>query len=73
VFIGGVTLVGKVRINAGRCVGAIRCGVCLSVCPAGCFSIDKKNRKVVVVNEDACMECYACKVQCKYDAVELGF
>lgn len=64
---------GRVRVDAGRCAGARRCGVCLLVCPAGCFAVDEKSKRVVVVNEDACMECYACKVQCRHDAIELGF
>lgn len=70
---GALPLTGKVRVDAGRCVGVKRCGVCLTVCPAGCFAVDERSRKVVVVNEGACMECYACKVQCRYDAVELDF
>ncbi len=63
----------KVKINAKRCVGARRCGACLAMCPVGCFDVDSESGKVIVVNEGACLECYACKVQCRYGAVELGF
>ncbi|MHA1606614.1 MAG: 4Fe-4S dicluster domain-containing protein [Candidatus Freyarchaeota archaeon] len=63
----------KIRVNLSRCVGVQRCGVCLKACPVGCFAPDEAGIKIRVVNEDACMECYACKIQCRHNAIELDF
>ena len=42
-----------------RCTG---CGMCVNVCPHNVFKIE--NRKAVIINRDACMECGACKKNC---------
>ena len=45
----------------------------MKACPVGCFAPDEAGIKIRVVNEDACMECYACKIQCRHNAIELDF
>jgi NAD-dependent dihydropyrimidine dehydrogenase PreA subunit len=42
-----------------KCTG---CGLCIEVCPHDVFEIT--DRKVVIRNKDACMECGACKLNC---------
>ncbi len=43
------------------------CILCIDVCPHGVFQL--KNKKVVVVDKDLCMECGACALNCKYGAI----
>jgi NAD-dependent dihydropyrimidine dehydrogenase PreA subunit len=43
------------------------CGVCTNVCPFGVLSIISK--KAVAVNESVCIECGACEINCKDDAI----
>jgi len=45
-----------VRIDPSRCVA---CGNCVAVCPMGAIAVDQALGRAVV-NEDECVECYAC-------------
>lgn len=44
------------RIDTYKCVG---CGNCVAVCPMGAISVIPSTSRAVV-NEDECVECYAC-------------
>ena len=44
------------RIDPSRCVA---CGNCVAVCPMGAIAVDQALGRAVV-NEDECVECYAC-------------
>lgn len=41
-----------------------RSKVCVTVCPAGVYEWDEKNRKLIV-NYENCLECGACKIVCE--------
>ncbi len=49
--------------NAGRCTG---CAMCWTVCPHGVFAEGKKAK---LVDQEACMECGACALNCPADAI----
>ena len=52
--------------NAKRCTG---CGICVEVCPQEVFEL--RNRKVFVRDQDACMECGACMMNCAFSALSV--
>ncbi len=54
-----------ISINTTRCTG---CGLCLTVCPKGVFRVI--GNKSVVVDQDACVLCKACCVQCPTQAID---
>ena len=43
--------------------------VCTVVCPAMVYSLDEDNGTIVVQNEN-CLECGACKIACPKSAIE---
>jgi len=47
----------------------INCGMCLAVCPQGCFS--DGGRVVRLLAPDRCMECGACQKNCPSDAIQV--
>ncbi len=55
--------------NESRCT---HCGACITICPAGAFSVDPKTRKVVFDN-DKCVVCELCVKACPPHAMELYF
>ena len=53
-------------LDMHRCTG---CGTCEIVCPHGVIKrIEKKAR---IVDRDACMECGACAINCRAEALEV--
>lgn len=54
----------KIEIDVGKCNGD---GTCIEICPMACFEL--KGEKAVVVNEDDCIVCGACEVQCPNEAI----
>ncbi|OGL50502.1 MAG: ferredoxin [Candidatus Schekmanbacteria bacterium RBG_13_48_7] len=54
------------KLNVEKCTG---CKMCSIVCPHGVFEIHDK--KAVIVNRDACMECGACAQNCEDHAIEV--
>ena len=46
------------------------CLICIDVCPHEVFAV--KNKKVRVVDKDLCMECGACALNCKYEAITVN-
>lgn len=61
----------KVVVDLEKCDGE---GTCAEVCPVGVFEIRELpeyggKKKSVVVNNDACIVCRACEVQCPTQAI----
>ncbi|MDP3446807.1 MAG: mercury methylation ferredoxin HgcB [Eubacteriales bacterium] len=54
------------QLDLGKCTG---CGMCLDVCPHRVFK--KSDKKVVIRDRDACMECGACAKNCPFGAIEV--
>ncbi len=50
--------------DPGKCKG---CGRCAEVCPHGVFKMTGKKAEITV--RDYCMECGACKKNCRYGAI----
>lgn len=45
------------------------CGLCLEVCPHQV--LDRRGKRVVIVDRDACMECGACAKNCRFGAISV--
>lgn len=60
----------RVELVEARCSGAAEC---VQVCPRGVLAMDGRRRKVAIVDEDACIRCAACIVQCPEDALRFRF
>ena len=56
----------EVKVDVEKCTG---CGTCVDTCPVEVFEI--KDEKSVVVNNDECLVCRACEVQCPEAAIEV--
>ncbi len=55
--------------NEDRCTS---CGACVTICPAGAFTLDMRTRKVSFDNEK-CIACELCIKACPPRAMELHF
>lgn len=52
------------ELDSDQCDG---CRMCMLVCPHGVFVVD--NGKARIVDRDACMECGACAMNCRVEAI----
>jgi NAD-dependent dihydropyrimidine dehydrogenase PreA subunit len=59
--------VATLQLDVARCNG---CMICLQVCPHPVFARDDK--KVRIVDHDACMECGACALNCPEGALTVN-
>jgi NAD-dependent dihydropyrimidine dehydrogenase PreA subunit len=59
-----LTDVTTLELSAEKCNG---CGICLQVCPHAVFVLE--NKKAIIVDRDACMECGACALNCSQGAL----
>jgi len=56
----------KVKVDKEKCDG---CATCVDVCPVEVFEVVEE--KSTVKNNDACLVCRACEVQCPNTAIEV--
>ena len=56
----------SLELDREKCTG---CGVCLKVCPHGVLA--RSGDIVQIVNQDSCIECGACAVNCEFDAIQV--
>jgi NAD-dependent dihydropyrimidine dehydrogenase PreA subunit len=62
----------EVTVDLDKCNG---CGTCVDVCPVTVFEIKEvegyDGKKSVVINQDACIVCRSCEVQCEQQAITI--
>lgn len=56
-----------VRKDEEKCT---QCGLCISICPVGALTVDKKSAKIIF-DEDKCVVCGLCIDACPTTAMEL--
>jgi NAD-dependent dihydropyrimidine dehydrogenase PreA subunit len=58
----------EVKVDHEKCNG---CGTCVEVCPVSVYELQDigGNKKSVPVNQDACIVCRSCEVQCPTQAI----
>ncbi len=54
------------QFDASRCNG---CSMCVKVCPHAVFAVE--NRRAVLADRGACMECGACARNCAEGAIQV--
>jgi NAD-dependent dihydropyrimidine dehydrogenase PreA subunit len=52
------------KLESEKCIG---CGMCVEVCPHAVFKMEQK--KALIADRDACMECGACARNCIANAL----
>jgi NAD-dependent dihydropyrimidine dehydrogenase PreA subunit len=52
------------QLNVEKCNG---CRMCLNVCPHAVFAM--QNKRAMIIDRDACMECGACSKNCPESAI----
>ncbi|HID18590.1 TPA: ferredoxin family protein [Candidatus Bathyarchaeota archaeon] len=62
----------EVTVDLDKCNG---CGTCVDVCPVSVFEIKEvegyDGKKSVVIDQDACIVCRSCEVQCEQQAITI--
>jgi NAD-dependent dihydropyrimidine dehydrogenase PreA subunit len=59
--------ISSLRFNPKNCKG---CARCIEVCPHNVF--DMLDKKAVLIDRNACMECGACQINCSFGAIEVN-
>ncbi|RKY06492.1 MAG: ferredoxin [Planctomycetota bacterium] len=54
------------ELDKDACVG---CQMCVKVCPHAVFAMREK--KASIAHADRCIECGACRLNCRYDAIKV--
>ncbi len=54
------------ELDKDACVG---CQMCVKVCPHAVFQMHEK--KASIAHRDRCIECGACQLNCRYDAIKV--
>lgn len=60
----------KIVIDYAKCVGEDMDKICVEICPFSIFC-NEKSAKVEVVNEERCILCRICQVNCPCQAIEI--
>ena len=58
--------VSTLELDQSKCTG---CRMCTIVCPHAVFLME--NKKALIENKDACMECGACALNCADEAIKV--
>ncbi len=64
-YLAGVT---SIKLDSEKCTG---CGMCLEVCPHNVFALNLNEKRAVITDRDACMECGACAGNCAFGALSV--
>jgi NAD-dependent dihydropyrimidine dehydrogenase PreA subunit len=63
----------SVAVDTEKCNGD---GVCVDLCPVSVFELKEiagvEGKKSVVVNNDACIACRACEIQCATQCIKIA-
>ncbi|MHB9056929.1 MAG: mercury methylation ferredoxin HgcB [Paludibacteraceae bacterium] len=54
------------KLNTDLCTG---CGMCVIVCPHSVFEINNGKAHIADIND--CMECGACALNCRFEAISV--
>ncbi len=58
----------QIHFDPQKCTGVYQC---YEVCPVDCWTPDYENHKVIFHDQERCIACGACVLQCPEDAIEL--
>ena len=61
----------NLEIDLGRCLGVVKCGKCIQVCPVNIFVSSSTYPKAMEANEDECTLCNLCLQSCEVDAITI--
>jgi len=56
--------VATISLDKDSCIG---CRMCISVCPHGVFDVNE--HKAEIIQQNDCMECGACSLNCPVEAI----
>jgi NAD-dependent dihydropyrimidine dehydrogenase PreA subunit len=59
----------KIVIDYAKCVGDVD-RICVEICPVSVFH-NEKSEKPIVVNEESCIMCRTCEVNCPCQAIKI--
>jgi 2-oxoglutarate ferredoxin oxidoreductase subunit delta len=59
----------KIKVDYSKCLGEID-KICVEICPVSVFR-DMKLKKPKVENEENCIMCRTCQVNCPSQAIEI--
>jgi len=59
----------KIIIDYAKCVGDVE-KICVEICPVSVLQ-DKQSEKPKVVNEENCIMCRTCEVNCPSQAIKI--